>query len=91
MSPADWALPFLAYGCAFCGARSGERCRTGTGAPMRPGVHLARTHNADRCPVCGTKLPDGVAPADLCPRCAVVRQLEVERLTVPRPRAEPDE
>ena len=77
---AAWRLVFQSYRCPTCGAAPGEVCVTTGGRPY-PECHAERTRNADRCPSCGTITGADTEPGALCPRCALVRSLEIERAT----------
>lgn len=75
-----WLLVYLTYPCPSCGVREGNPCRTASGKPA--GIpHAARTQFAGRCPKCGSVVDAELDPGSLCPRCALVRSLEVERST----------
>ena len=75
-----WLAVFLSYPCPRCGAKPGEDCRTAS-RKRAPLPHAERTRNADRCPRCGVITAHHEDPGALCPRCALVRSLEVERAT----------
>ena len=77
---ASWRLVFLTYPCDFCGALPGQPCVTKTGN-VYPDVHAIRTQRKARCPRCGTVLAKDEEPGTLCLRCALLRRLEVERVT----------
>lgn len=69
------------YACPACHVPPGEPCRTATG-------NLAREHHtargltlSTRCYRCGEKLPGNIDPGQLCPRCSLIRSLEIERAT----------
>lgn len=76
----SWRLVFLSYPCDYCGAQPGQDCHTATGATYRD-VHAIRTQHKARCPRCGTVLAADDEPGQLCPRCQLLRRLEIERIT----------
>lgn len=76
---AIWRLIFLTYPCPTCGAAPGEDCITSNGNIYKD-VHAARTRDGNRCPRCGTKIAWDMA-GQLCGRCHLLRDLEVERAT----------
>jgi hypothetical protein len=82
-----WRAVFLTYPCPTCGQAPGQWCRTRSGKPAEL-PHMARGRVGVRCPVCHALLDDGAEHGDLCPRCQLVRALEVERATT-WPRRDP--
>lgn len=86
--PVPWQSVFLTYPCPTCGAGPGDPCRTARGNVAEV-PHAGRTRNADRCPKCGGITNADTEPGGLCPRCALVRSLEVERSTTWK-RQDPD-
>lgn len=78
-SKAVWRLVFLSYPCPTCGAGPGEVCLTITGKPYAE-CHAERTRHANRCPRCG-QITGAEDPGALCPKCALLRSLEIERAT----------
>lgn len=79
--PASWRAAVLSYECPKCGARAGQRCVTLRDGTPTEGTHVGRALGAFRCPRCGSRIAADSLPGDLCPRCALVRSLEVERVT----------
>lgn len=77
---AAWRQVFLGYPCPRCGAGKGEDCRSDSGKRQQM-VHASRTHTADRCPRCGQHVGIDGEPGTYCQRCALLRQLEIERVT----------
>lgn len=77
---APWRLVYLSYPCPVCEAGPGEDCYTQTGKITRQ-VHADRARMGDRCPRCATLLDADHEPDQLCPRCELIRSLEVERST----------
>ena len=74
-----WRLVLESYPCRTCAAKVGEPCRsTVTGRPTTT-IHMDRVNSADRCTRCGERIDPG--GGQLCPRCALVRSLEIERAT----------
>jgi DNA-directed RNA polymerase subunit RPC12/RpoP len=84
---ASWRAVFDTYPCPTCGAEPGEPCTTTTGR-LADIPHADRTRAASRCPRCGT-ITEATDPGALCPRCALVRSLEIERSTTWK-RQDPD-
>jgi hypothetical protein len=81
-----WRRIYESYACTYCGAGPGQRCLSLVTKKPTMTIHMARVNAADRCAKCGTGMDaDRVTEgANLCPRCALVRSLEVERATVHR-------
>lgn len=79
--PATWRAAILSWPCPTCSALPGQPCRTiRTGTPTKD-THVDRAMFAPRCPRCGSRIDVDSVAGDLCPRCALVRSLEVERST----------
>lgn len=78
----EWRAVHMTYPCPQCGARPGYVCRTKSGNPY-PTLHTGRIRHALRCPVCAAILDAESEPGDLCPRCLLVRTLELERMYRP--------
>jgi hypothetical protein len=85
---ASWRLVFLTYPCPHCDAKAGEPCTTASGR-RSDDVHGARTQHGNRCPRCGTVYAQDEEPGTLCARCALLRRLEVERVTIHKRRGQP--
>jgi DNA-directed RNA polymerase subunit RPC12/RpoP len=77
---AAWRAVFLGYECPRCGAKPNEDCRS-EGGKRQTMVHAARTRTADRCPRCGVHVGIDGEPGTYCQRCALLRALEIERVT----------
>lgn len=77
---AAWQLVFLSYPCPACDAAPGEDCYTSTGRTTRQ-LHAERARQGNRCPHCGMLTNADDEPGQLCPRCELIRALEVERAT----------
>lgn len=77
----SWMGVFLTYPCPTCGAGPGQVCVTTTTGKPTSVPHAGRTRNAERCPRCGGITGAKDDPGALCPRCALVRSLEIERST----------
>lgn len=74
-----WRVVLTSYPCPTCDAEPGEDCRTNAG--KRAAIpHADRGRTGERCSKCGTPTPGG-DPMQLCPRCELIRALEVERST----------
>jgi hypothetical protein len=76
-----WRAIMETYDCPTCNAKAGHHCTT-TGGKVRYECHVARALDADRCPKCGSRLAALAVPGDLCDRCQMVRNLEIERASV---------
>jgi len=85
---AAWRMVFESYPCPTCGVPARTSCRTVSGR-IADVPHAERTRMADRCPICGSIVANEANPAGLCPRCTLVRSLEVERSTT-HVRLDPD-
>lgn len=75
-----WRLIIDTYTCPTCGAEPGHHCRTGRDR-ITYEPHADRGRQGMRCPRCRALMPADAEPGDVCPRCAQVRALEVERAT----------
>ena len=82
---APWRAVFLTYPCPTCGAKPSEECVTASGN-VYADVHVARTEHGNRCPRCGAFIAAEDDPGSLCPKCQLLRQLEIERATYHRRR-----
>lgn len=78
---ASWRIVFLTYPCPTCGAAPTYDCVTANGKPYTD-IHVERTRNANRCPRCGSLIAADDEPGAYCPKCQLLRQLEVERATL---------
>ena len=77
---APWRALLRSYPCPTCGAGPGDPCLT-SGGREADVEHVARQRISGRCPKCGATVDADLAPGTLCPRCQLVRDLEVERAT----------
>jgi hypothetical protein len=78
--PPWWLAAVMSYPCPTCEAEPNHPCITRNGTTASP-PHIARGHQRPRCVVCQVLLPQGDMEGMLCDRCALVRSLELERMT----------
>jgi hypothetical protein len=83
-----WLAAVLSYPCPKCGAAPHDPCTTKTGTRAST-PHAARGQERRRCRLCQVLLPQDQDLEDvLCGRCAMIRALELERITTHK-RTEP--
>lgn len=84
--PGTWHNILRSYPCEACDAGPGEPCVTASGRKSAL-EHSARQHLVGRCPRCSGMLDADHPPGTLCPHCALVRSLNIERHTTHRRRS----